>query len=92
MIAQKYTTGPGKKGAFGVLSLSGLLVSLPLMAEQTTAELPKASETMVVTGTAMKVEVPMARPLAPSPWLIARSWISTPCCSWMKRFATVPVY
>ncbi|HHQ4610816.1 TPA: TonB-dependent siderophore receptor [Aeromonas veronii] len=60
MIAQKYTTGPGKKGAFGVLSLSGLLVSLPLMAEQTTAELPKASETMVVTGTAMKVEVPMA--------------------------------
>ncbi|MGL5564112.1 MAG: TonB-dependent siderophore receptor, partial [Plesiomonas sp.] len=55
-----YTTGPGKKGAFGVLSLSGLLVSLPLMAEQTTAELPKASETMVVTGTAMKVEVPMA--------------------------------
>ncbi|WP_421319340.1 TonB-dependent siderophore receptor [Aeromonas veronii] len=60
MIAQKYTTGPGKKGAFGVLSLSGLLVSLPLMAEQTTAELLKASETMVVTGTAMKVEVPMA--------------------------------
>lgn len=60
MIAQKYTTGPGKKGAFGVLSLSGLLVSLPLMAEQTIAELPKASETMVVTGTAMKVEVPMA--------------------------------
>ncbi|WP_429117714.1 TonB-dependent siderophore receptor [Aeromonas veronii] len=60
MIAQKYTTGPGKKGAFGVLSLSGLLISLPLMAEQTTAELPKASETMVVTGTAMKVEVPMA--------------------------------
>ncbi|EKP0297090.1 TPA: TonB-dependent siderophore receptor [Aeromonas veronii] len=60
MIAQKYTTGPGKKGAFGVLSLSGLLVSLPLMAEQTTAEQPKASETMVVTGTAMKVEVPMA--------------------------------
>ncbi|CAJ1870817.1 TonB-dependent siderophore receptor [Aeromonas jandaei] len=60
MIAQKYTTGPRKKGAFGVLSLSGLLVSLPLMAEQTTAELPKASETMVVTGTAMKVEVPMA--------------------------------
>ncbi|MGL5153445.1 MAG: TonB-dependent siderophore receptor, partial [Aeromonas veronii] len=43
-----------------MLSLSGLLVSLPLMAEQTTAELPKASETMVVTGTAMKVEVPMA--------------------------------
>ena len=60
MIAQKYTTGPGKKGAFGVLSLSGLLVSLPLMAEQAAAELPKASETMVVTGTAMKVEVPMA--------------------------------
>lgn len=60
MIAQKYTTGPGKKGVFGVLSLSGLLVSLPLMAEQTTAELLKASETMVVTGTAMKVEVPMA--------------------------------
>ncbi len=60
MIAQKYTSGPGKKGAFGVLSLSGLLVSLPLMAEQAAAELPKASETMVVTGTAMKVEVPMA--------------------------------
>lgn len=60
MIAQKYTTGPGKKGSFGVLSLSGLLVSLPLMAEQAAAELPKASETMVVTGTAMKVEVPMA--------------------------------
>ncbi|WP_139707611.1 TonB-dependent siderophore receptor [Aeromonas allosaccharophila] len=60
MIAQKNTTGPGKKGAFGVLSLSGLLVSLPLMAEQAAAELPKASETMVVTGTAMKVEVPMA--------------------------------
>ncbi|MEV3829932.1 ligand-gated channel [Aeromonas allosaccharophila] len=60
MIAQKYTSGPGKKGTFGVLSLSGLLVSLPLMAEQAAAELPKASETMVVTGTAMKVEVPMA--------------------------------
>ncbi|MFQ2823058.1 TonB-dependent siderophore receptor [Aeromonas allosaccharophila] len=60
MIAQKYTSGTGKKGAVGVLSLSGLLVSMPLMAEQAAAELPKASETMVVTGTAMKVEVPMA--------------------------------
>lgn len=43
-----------------MLSLSGLLASLPVMAEQTPAELSKATETMVVTGTAMKVEVPMA--------------------------------
>lgn len=60
MIAQKNTTGLCRKRGLGMLSLSGLLASLPVMAEQTPAELPKASETMVVTGTAMKVEVPMA--------------------------------
>ncbi|EQB2598886.1 TonB-dependent siderophore receptor [Aeromonas salmonicida] len=61
MIAQKntLTAAMRKRGAQQLLPLSCLLASLPVMAEQP-KELPKASETMVVTGTAMKVEVPMA--------------------------------
>ena len=50
-----------KRGTPLLLPLSCLLVSLPLMAaEQVTEESPQSTETMVVTGTAMKVEVPMA--------------------------------
>ncbi len=62
MIAQKNTQNAvmRKKGA-QLLPLSCLLASLPVLAaEQADKELPKAAETMVVTGTAMKVEVPMA--------------------------------
>lgn len=61
MIAQKntLTAAMRKRGAQQLLPLSCLLASLPVLAEQP-KELPKASETMVVTGTAMKVEVPMA--------------------------------
>jgi iron complex outermembrane receptor protein len=61
MIAQKNTpiAAMRKRGAQHLLPLSCLLASLPVLAEQP-KELPKASETMVVTGTAMKVEVPMA--------------------------------
>ena len=78
------------KGA-QLLPLSCLLASLPVLAaEPADKELPKAAETMVVTGTAMKVEVPMAETLAPSPWSTARSWISTPCCSSTSPCATAP--
>ena len=62
MIAQKNTPNAvmRKRGA-QLLPLSCLLASLPVLAaEQADKELPKAGETMVVTGTAMKVEVPMA--------------------------------
>jgi iron complex outermembrane receptor protein len=62
MIAQKNTQNAvmRKRGA-QLLPLSCLLASLPVLAaEQADKELPKAGETMVVTGTAMKVEVPMA--------------------------------
>lgn len=61
MIAQKntLTAAMRKRGTQQLLPLSCLLASLPVLAEQP-KELPKASETMVVTGTAMKVEVPMA--------------------------------
>ena len=62
MIAQKNTPNAvmRKRGA-QLLPLSWLLASLPVLAaEQADKELPKAGETMVVTGTAMKVEVPMA--------------------------------
>ena len=62
MIAQKNTQNAvmRKRGA-QLLPLSCLLASLPVLAaEQADKELPKAAETMVVTGTAMKVEVPMA--------------------------------
>ena len=62
MIAQKNTQNAvmRKRGA-QLLPLSCLLASLPVLAaEPVDKELPKAAETMVVTGTAMKVEVPMA--------------------------------
>ena len=62
MIAQKDTpiAAMRKRGAQQLLPLSCLLASLPVLAAEQPKELPKASETMVVTGTAMKVEVPMA--------------------------------
>ena len=49
-----------KRGAQQLLPLSCLLASLPVLAVEPPKELLKASETMLVTGTAMKVEVPMA--------------------------------
>lgn len=62
MIAQKNTPNAVmRKRGVQLLPLSCLLASLPVLAaEQADKELPKAGETMVVTGTAMKVEVPMA--------------------------------
>lgn len=83
MIAQKNTPNAvmRKRGA-QLLPLSCLLASLPVLAaEQADKELPKAGETMVVTGTAMKVEVPMAETPVPFPWSIAKSWTSTPYSS-----------
>ncbi len=61
MIAQKTPhRSNAKRGAQQLLPLSCLLASLPVLAAEQPKELPQASETMVVTGTAMKVEVPMA--------------------------------
>lgn len=92
MIAQKNTPNAvmRKRGA-QLLPLSCLLASLPVLAaEQADKELPKAGETMVVTGTAMKVEVPMAETPVPSPWSIAKSWTSTPYSSSTSPCAIAP--
>ncbi|MGY3859227.1 TonB-dependent siderophore receptor [Aeromonas intestinalis] len=63
MIAQKNIPHAvmRKRVVQHLLPLSCLLAGLPVLAaEQAEKELPKASETMVVTANAMKVEVPMA--------------------------------
>ena len=79
MIAQKYPEcRDAKERRTAVAALLSAGVPARVAAEQADKELPKAGETMVVTGTAMKVEVPMAETPVPSPWSIAKSWTSTP--------------
>ena len=62
MIAHKNTPNAVvRKRAAQLLPLSCLLVGLPVLAaEQAEKEQAKTNETMVVTGTAMKIDVPMA--------------------------------
>lgn len=62
MIAQENTPiAVMRKRGVSLLQLSCLLASLPVLAaEQADQESTKTSETMIVTGTAMKVDVPMA--------------------------------